>query len=226
MMAMFMAVPPGLDQLVLVKQTLLQAQPYASVCGDVNISLMETNLTIEERRRPAVGGQVKRWRRERGMTLADVADRSGLNIGYLSQIENDKASPSLSCLASIGDALDVPIAWFLIDEVPPPQVVRASERPSTAIGNGRVERVDANASRGVSIVEAVAPPGSRTGAHAHAGDEHHVVLRGQWRMTQGDHVVEVGPGDYVRWDGTIPHDAEVIGEDEGAMLILRLRPER
>jgi transcriptional regulator with XRE-family HTH domain len=184
-------------------------------------------VTVEEqRRRPAVGGQVKRWRRERGLTLADVAERSGLNVGYLSQIENDKASPSLSCMAAIGDALDVPIAWFLIDEVPPPQVVRAAERTATSGDSVRVERVDGNLSRDLSIIEAVAGPGSRTGAHAHAGDEHHIVLRGRFRMTQGEHVVEVGPGDYVRWDGTIPHDAEVIGEDEGAMLIVRLRPER
>ena len=181
---------------------------------------------IDERRRPAVGGQVKRWRRERGLTLADVAEKSGLNIGYLSQIENDKASPSLSCLASIGDALDVPIAWFLIDEIPPPHVVRVGERTSRVLEDGRLESVDGNASRDVSIIEAVAAPGNRTVAHAHAGDEHHVVLRGRWRLTQGDHVVEAGPGDYVRWDGTIPHDAEVIGDDEGAILIIRLRPER
>jgi transcriptional regulator with XRE-family HTH domain len=183
-------------------------------------------VTIEERRRPAIGRQVKRWRRDRGLTLAEVADRSGLNIGYLSQIENDKASPSLSCLASIGDALDVPIAWFLIDEVTPPHVVRASERTTTTLERGHLERVDDNASRGLSIIEAVAKPGARTGAHTHAGDEHHIVLRGRFRMIQGDHVVEVGPGDYVRWDGTIPHDAEVIGDQEGAMLIVRLRPER
>jgi transcriptional regulator with XRE-family HTH domain len=183
-------------------------------------------MTVEERRRPAIGGQVKRWRRERGLTLAEVADRSGLNVGYLSQIENDKASPSLSCLAAIGDALDVPIAWFLIDEVAPPDVVRAPERTVTTVERGRVERVDGNVSRGLSIIETVALPGMRTGAHAHAGDEHHIVLRGRFRMTQGDHVVEVGPGDYVRWDGTIPHDAEVIGEDEGAMLIVRVRPDR
>lgn len=184
-------------------------------------------MTIEgRRRRPVVGGQVRRWRHERGLTLADVAERSGLNVGYLSQIENDKASPSLSCLAAIGDALEVPAAWFLIDEVPAPQVVRASERTVTANETGRLERVDGNVSRDLSIVEAVARPGWRTGTHAHSGDEHHIVLRGRFRMTQGDHVVEVGPGDYVRWDGTIPHDAEVIGEDEGAMFIVRLRPDR
>jgi len=183
-------------------------------------------MTIEERRRPAVGTQVKRWRRERGQTLASVAERSGLNVGYLSQIENDKASPSLSCLAAIGDALDVPMAWFLIDEVSEPRVVRASERIVRVTGPVRIERVDGDASRDLSIVEAIAGPGSRTGAHAHAGDEHHIVLRGRFRMTQGDHVIEVGPGDYVRWDGTIPHDAEVVGDEEAAMLIVSLRTDR
>jgi transcriptional regulator with XRE-family HTH domain len=180
-------------------------------------------MAIEERRRPAVGAQVKRWRRERGMTLANVAERSGLNVGYLSQIENDKASPSLACLASIGGALDVPISWFLIDEVAAPEVVRFSERTARTTDLGRIERVDGNLSRDLAIVEVVARPGARTGAHAHAGDEHHIVLRGRFRMTQGDHVIEVGPGDYVRWDGTIPHDGEVLGDDEAAMLIISLR---
>lgn len=99
-------------------------------------------MTTEERRRPAVGAQVKRWRTERGLTLAAVAERSGLNVGYLSQIENDKASPSLTCLASLGDALDVPIAWFLIGDAPAPVVVRANERPITLTDLGRVEHVD------------------------------------------------------------------------------------
>ena len=70
--------------------------------------------------------------------------------------------------------------------------------------------------------------GDRIGAHSHAGDEHHVVLRGRFRLRQGDHVVEIGPGDYLRWDGTIPHDGEVIEDDPdgggAAMLIIRIRP--
>jgi transcriptional regulator with XRE-family HTH domain len=182
-------------------------------------------MTVEERRRPAVGTQVKRWRIERGLTLAKVAERSALNIGYLSQIENDKASPSLACLASIGDALDVPIAWFLIEDVPPPVVVRATERPVTHSDLGRVEQVDGGGSREVSILEVIAgAAGDRVGAHSHAGEEHHIVLRGRFRLEQGEHVVEAGPGDYVRWDGTIPHDAEAIDGGDSAMLIIRIRP--
>ena len=182
-------------------------------------------MTIEERR-PDVGTQVRRWRAERGLTLAGVAERTGLNIGYLSQIENGKAMPSIGCLTSLSDALEVPIAWFFIDDAPAPQVVRKSERSVTEVDLGRLERVDGGTSRDISIVEVAAPPGTRTGAHAHAGDEHHIILAGRFRMTQGDHVIDARPGDYVRWDGTIPHDAEVIGDEEGAMLIVSLRRDR
>ena len=186
-------------------------------------------MTIDERRRPAIGGEIRRWRAERGLTLANVADRTGLNVGYLSQIENDKASPSLACLASIGDALDVPIAWFFLGSVPPPVVVRAGERPTTESDLGRVEHVDGRSARDVSILEVTATTiGDRVGAHAHGGDEHHVVLRGRFRLRQGDHVVDVGPGDYLRWDGTIPHDGEVLAIDpdqgDAAMLMIRIRP--
>ncbi len=183
-------------------------------------------MTTAERRRPAVGVQIKRWRLERGLTLANVAERSGLNVGYLSQIENDKASPSLQCLTSIADAVEVPAAWFFLDELPEPVVVRAAERPVTMSDLGRVEHVDGHRSRDVTILEVTATgKGGRVGTHSHSGDEHHVVLRGHFRMTQGDHVIDVGPGDYVRWDGTIPHDGEVIGDEtDAAMLIIRIRP--
>lgn len=95
----------------------------------------------------------------------------------------------------------------------------------TPLEFGRVEHVDGGASRDVTIIEL---RGGRAGqhipAHSHAGEEHHVVLRGRFRMRQGDHVVNIGPGGYVRWDGTIPHEGELLEGDDAAMLIIRIRP--
>jgi transcriptional regulator with XRE-family HTH domain len=184
----------------------------------------ESPATEERKPRIAVGSQIRRWRTSRGRTLAQVAARSGVNVGYLSQIENDKASPSLAVLGMIADALDVPAAWFLMDDMPAPTVVRASERPVVVTDGGRIEHVDGRASRDVIIVEAHARPGGRVGLHAHAGDEHHLVVRGRFRMTQGEHVVELGPGDYLRWDGALPHAGEVVGDQDASMIIVRIRP--
>ena len=168
-----------------------------------------------------VGREARRWRQARALTLAAVSERSGLNIGYLSQIENDKAVPSLEALAAIAGALDVPPAWLLLDSGQPPRVVLAGDRPaSEGPGGARITEVDAGTSRDVCILEATVPPGCSTGVHAHQGDEHHLVLSGRWRMTQGDHAVELGPGDYLAWDPTVPHDVENVGQDEGRILVI------
>ena len=174
------------------------------------------------RQRPLVGGRIRRRRAERGLTLARVAELTSLNIGYLSQVENDKASPSLETLAAIAAALDVPIAWFLLDTSAPPRVVRAAERPRR--GRSRpgsaFSQVDGGMARDIAIFEGTMPPGHRTGFHAHPGDEHHVVLSGRLRITQGDTVVEAGAGDYVLLDGTLPHDAEALGDEPVRLLIV------
>jgi transcriptional regulator with XRE-family HTH domain len=178
-------------------------------------------------RRPAVGREIRRWRHDRNLTLARVAERSGLNIGYLSQIENAKAIPSLDALGEIAGALDVPVAWLLVDSSPAPRLVRAADRPRVASGGlAAATEVDGGTSRDLCIIEAVVPAGHRTGVHAHAGDEHHVVLSGRWRMTQGEHTFELDAGDYLAWDPSIPHDAENIGDEPGRMLIIYPRHRR
>ena len=167
-----------------------------------------------------VGRETRRWRQTRALTLAQVSEKSGLNIGYLSQIENDKATPSLEALAAIAAALDVPPAWLLLDSSTPPRVVRATERPVTATDCARITEVDAGTSRDVCLLEVTVEPGHSTGVHAHHGDEHHVVLTGRWRMTQGDHIVELGPGDYLAWDPAVPHDVENISDAPASMLVV------
>jgi len=194
---------------------------------DSNITSVPTSGTAP---RPRVGPPIRRWRRERGLTLAQVAERARLNTGYLSQIENDKASPSLDCLAAIAGALEVPVGWLFVDAAPPMRVVRREERPARRIAvggaEGVLEEVDGGLPRGLRILSARAQPGTRTGHHAHPGDEHHVILAGRYRFTQGEQVVEVGPGDYVLLDGTVPHDVELLGDEPGEILIVGQRTAR
>lgn len=179
-------------------------------------------MTDARRRRPKVGAQIRRRRRDRALTLAAVAELTGLNVGYLSQVENDKASPSLETLAALADALDVPIAWFLLDTSVGPRVVRASERPRRGVprSGGSMTQVDGGIARDIAIFEATMPAGARTDFHEHAGDEHHIVLSGQVRVTQGEAVVEANAGDYVLLDGTLPHDVQILGAEPARMLIV------
>ena len=51
---------------------------------------------------------------ERGMTLNEVADASGLSLRHLSSVENGQSTMGLTVLAALSTALGVPPVWFFI----------------------------------------------------------------------------------------------------------------
>jgi transcriptional regulator with XRE-family HTH domain len=186
--------------------------------------MSERNQASRTRRRPLVGAQVRRLRTDRGLTLAQVGELADLNVGYLSQVENDKASPSLETLAAIADVFAVPITWLLVDAAPAPRVVRRHERRVQTTDGLCLEEVDGGFARGLRIVEAIAPPGTSSGLMSDAGEEHHLVLEGTIRLRQGDCVTDLGPGDYLVWDGCFPHQAENTGDGPARVLIITPGP--
>ena len=181
--------------------------------------------TDRRRRRPLVGARIRALRTDRGLTLSQVGASAGLNVGYLSQVETDKASPSLETLAALADTLDVPITWLLVDVAPKPQVVRAGDRLGQEEAPGlRTEEVDGGHARRLRIVEAIGQPGARSSIMTDAGEEHHIVLSGRLRLRQGDFEADLGPGDYLVWDGSFPHEAEVVGDEPARVLIVTPGP--
>ena len=60
----------------------------------------------------AIGREVRNFRRQQGMTVADLAAVTGLSIGMLSKIENGNTSPSLTTLQVLSHAFSVPVTAF------------------------------------------------------------------------------------------------------------------
>jgi transcriptional regulator with XRE-family HTH domain len=55
--------------------------------------------------RPDLGSAVRARRRQLGLRLSDVAERTGLSVPFLSQIETNFATPSLTSLFAVADVL-------------------------------------------------------------------------------------------------------------------------
>ena len=75
-----------------------------------------------------LGQRIKRLRKERGATLKQVAEASGLSQGYLSQIETDKVEPSISVLRKLSSYYRVPLLYFFDTDPVEDIVVRRDER--------------------------------------------------------------------------------------------------
>jgi len=63
-----------------------------------------------------IGNKIKKLRMQRGLTLEELAARSELTKGFLSQLERDLTSPSISTLCDILEALGTTLSEFFKEE--------------------------------------------------------------------------------------------------------------
>ena len=87
----------------------------------------------EEDAAASLGPAIRRLRQEKGLTLAQLAERSGLSIGHLSQVERGLSTPTIRQLQAISAAMGEQIGRFFrpASATPPDPdrvVVRAGER--------------------------------------------------------------------------------------------------
>lgn len=63
-----------------------------------------------------IGTKIREKRKELGFSLKDLADKTDLTPGFISQIERDLAEPSITSLRKIAKALNVAVFYFLMTE--------------------------------------------------------------------------------------------------------------
>jgi transcriptional regulator with XRE-family HTH domain len=169
----------------------------------------------------SLGNRIRQTRTQKGITLQELSERSGLSKGFICQLENDKASPSLQALERISTGLGVPIAFLFLSEEEKIHVVRANERQAYSVnGDGlSVEFLSARG-RNLKMMMIELAPGAFTGGdnHAHEGEECHLVIEGTVRYVQAEESVVLKAGDSLHWNGYIPHRVENCGTTTARVL--------
>lgn len=169
----------------------------------------------------AFGGRIRDLRRKAGMTLQTLADQAGISVGFLSQVERDKATPSLGTLAGLARALGVEIDWFIATPRASDSITRAGERASFAIADSslRYERVSTALPGGtLSSLIIDIPVGYASEITAHTGEELIYVLAGTVRQTLGDAAIVLHPGDSLHFMGDTPHSFANLGTVPARLL--------
>jgi len=146
----------------------------------------------------SIGQKVNEWRKEKAMTLQHLAKKTNLTAGYLSQIENDKASPSISTLKKIADVLGVRIVDFFSDEIiDDPKILRKDEWTRVLLSGWEADvmqlvRIVGN--KRMQPFYTVIPPGGKSrDPYAHPGEEFGIVLEGILTLTIGEETYKIGP---------------------------------
>ncbi len=158
----------------------------------------------------SIGQKVHEWRKDNGLTLLQLAQKTGLTAGYISQVENDKASPSINTLKKISEALSVRIIDFFSDEViDDPKVMRPHEWTKVDIPGWDADvkqLVRIPGTKRMQPFYTVIPPEGRSRqSYAHPGEEFGLVLGGTLTLTVGKEIYELAAMSSFYYSSLLPH---------------------
>jgi transcriptional regulator with XRE-family HTH domain len=186
-------------------------------------------LRSTDRLEPAViGARVKALRESSGLSLRDLAARSGVSAPMLSQVERGETSPTLTVAARIAAGLDLRLSQLLrLDEGGSVTVVRKAQRQR----GGNVRRghrfevlTAAQPGQRAELSRHTLAPGGATGAaddppmHEPGSRETALVERGAVELYCDGQRYELSEGDCVTFDADLPHHFENPAKEEAAFL--------
>ncbi|MCL1629847.1 MULTISPECIES: helix-turn-helix domain-containing protein [Roseinatronobacter] len=184
----------------------------------------DPHSTREEREKVlevAIGREVRAFRRQKGITVADLAELTGLSIGMLSKIENGNTSPSLTTLQALSHALSVPLTAFFRGFEEHREAVHTpagagveTERAGTRAGHqyNLLGHIGSNAS-GVMVepyLITLTLESDIFPTFQHGGIETIYMLEGALQYRHNDTLYALKPGDTLFFDADAPHGPEVL----------------
>ncbi|MDP3547209.1 cupin domain-containing protein [Phreatobacter sp. HK31-P] len=159
-----------------------------------------------------LGETIRVMRQRAGLSMQEVAKRTGLSTGMISQVERALATPSVRTLRLLSIALDVPISYFFEEHAvvsPARYIVRKNDRRLLRLtASGVVKEALTPVEKGeLEFYELTLNPGGSSGTDfvQHTGEKAGYVLSGRLRLwlDHEAHVLEAG--DSFRFPSTVPH---------------------
>jgi transcriptional regulator with XRE-family HTH domain len=167
-------------------------------------------------------------RRQRGLSLAAMEEKTGITKSSLSKVERGVTTPSIATVLKIAKAFGVEVAQ-LFGEKSDDQgicVVRRNERkPISRPGSRQGYRYDALAhTRRTKCMEPfIMRPPLKLDLNLlfeHEGEELVFVLSGRLEMVYADRRVTLGPGDSLYFDAHLLHGARSLGRKPAEILVV------
>ena len=176
----------------------------------------------------AIGPRVHALRDAMGLSLRDLAERTGVSAPMLSQVERGETSPTLQVAARIAAGLELRLSQLLrLDEGETVTVVRARDRRQ---GPARVKAhryeilTPPLPGQRAELSRHVLAPGASTGGpgdppmHEAGSRETALVEAGRVVLHCDGAAHELATGDCVTFDADLPHHFENPGTEEATFL--------
>ena len=175
-----------------------------------------------------VGPRIRALREAMGLSLRDLAQRSGVSAPMLSQVERGETSPTLAVAARIASGLDLSLSQLLrLDEMGHVVVVRRGEGRKRRLAGHRVEELTPPLpGQRADVSRHLLEPGAATGGqgdppiHEPGSRETAVVLAGTATLVVDGERHRLREGDSVTFDADLSHHFENNAEEPAELLAI------
>jgi transcriptional regulator with XRE-family HTH domain len=179
----------------------------------------------EERLEESLGNRLRELRRQQGLSLRALAEKSGLSANTLSLIENGKTSPSVATLQQIALALSIPITSFFEIQVNHEPVIftQNNKRAGTAFSHGRLEELGSGVGTdGLQPFVVNFDPRADSGPQplTHEGNEFIFCLSGRVLYSVMGQEYTLEPGDSLLFSSKVPHTWHNPLDDTSRVIIV------
>lgn len=172
-----------------------------------------------------IGIKIRSLRKEKGLTLSEMARLCQCSSSLLSQIERGSVNPSFSTLKTIGDALDISLAQLVMEastiEESPSSLMKLKERKIlTTEGGVQFQLLSRNVSVPFEFILNQWPPGTSTGKqpYVHEGEECGLLLDGELEVEVNGKIHQMKPGDTITLRSSAPHRISNIGKKKASAI--------
>lgn len=175
----------------------------------------QADKAVEESERLCLGATLRKLRKEKKMSLQDLAAASGVSVGMISQVERDLANPSMRVITALRRALNISMqemfgesAGDVTDSGADPGFVRRAEnRPEINLGQLKKELLTSGGRHNLQIMILRFEPGGQSGGRAlsYPAEKGGLVLQGELVLRVGDEEAVLRQGDSFAFDSALPH---------------------
>jgi len=175
----------------------------------------------------SIGGKIKTIRKNKNISLTQIANETGYRVEFLEKIENGDLTPPVGVILQISRALDIESALLLRDQ------------SNTANVN---DRAHAYAKRTKNYAYTTLTPGAENKhlkafritlepnqdhsgvGYQHEGEEFNYVLNGIIEVWVGEHVNTLKPGESLHFNSGIKHKLKNISDQQAELLVVIYTP--
>ena len=186
------------------------------------------STTLTNNAPPEVGATLQRLRLARGLTLEDLSRIAGVSKSMLSQIEREKANPTIAITWRLANALGVQIGELLSSEVRSAELIRVVDAheiptlPGAHAGYSLRILGPMDLAGKYEWYELILAPGGELASQAHdpGTGEHLTVITGTVELEVGNEKKKIRHGATARYSADHNHVIRNTGKTEAKAVLV------